>query len=87
MIDNNHPGYLLLNVERGLGLRQYLSVEVDGAIFWNWSYYCEFLYWRIGNPGDDILEENIFIVLSSIDIIAPARVRSILNLSICLTTR
>ena len=86
-IDHNHPGSLLLYVEQASGSRQYLSVEGAGAIWWNRSYYCEFLDWRLWNPGDYLFQENLFIVLLSIEIIALARVYSIVHLLVYFPSR
>ena len=34
----NHPGALLVPVERTAGLRQDLVVEGAAAVYWNWRY-------------------------------------------------
>ena len=83
----NHPGALLLHVERASGSRQDLCVEGAGAVYWNRKYWVEFLDERLRNPGDNILQENLFIVLTSCEMISLARVCSIIHIAICLPTR
>ena len=82
-----HPGAVLFHVERTSGSRQDLCVEGAGAIYWNNKYWVEFLDQRIRYPGDNILEENLYINLTSCEMIAVARIYSIIHLSICLPTR
>ena len=43
----NHPGNLLLHVERTAGSRQDIVVEGAGAIYWNRQYWIEFLDERL----------------------------------------
>ena len=77
----------MFHVERASGSRQDLCVEGVGAIYWNQKYWIEFLDERLRIPGDNILQENLFVVLSSSEMIALARVCAIIHLSICLPTR
>ena len=81
-IDTNHPGTLLLHVERVSGSHQDLCVAGAGAVYLNRKLWLEFLDERLKNPGDNILQENLFIILSSNDMIALARVCSIIHLGI-----
>jgi hypothetical protein len=113
---HNHPGAVLLHVERASGSRQDLAVEGAGALYLN-RVYCEalrleavrtlllllltphssnlaaadieFLDARLRTCGADgnILQENLFIILTSLDMIAQARLCSIVHLSICLPMR
>ena len=85
----NHPGELLLHVERASGSRQDLAVEGAGALYFNRIYYIEFLDERLRTCGAEgnILQENLFIILSSVEMIAQARVCSIVHLCICLPMR
>ena len=86
-MDQYHPGTLLLHVERASGSRQDLCVEGAGAIYWNRKYWIEFLDKQLRTPGGNILQENLFIILSSSEMTALARVCSIVHLSICLPIR
>ena len=83
----NHPGSLLLHVERTAGSRQDIVVEGAGAIYWNRQYWIEFLDERLRLPGGNILQESLFIVLSSLEIVGVSRLYSILHFSICLPMR
>ena len=83
----HHPGALLLHVERATGSRNDLIVEGSGAVYWNRQYWVEFLDDRLRIPGDNILQENLFVVLSSLEIVALSRVYSIVHLAICLPVR
>ena len=85
----NHPEALLLHVERAGGSRQDLAVEGAGALYYNRVYYIEFLDERLRACGTEgnILQENLFIILSSLDMVAQARICSIVHLSICLPMR
>ena len=86
-MSKNHPGALLLHVERASGSRQDLCVEGSGALYWNRKYWIEFLDKQLRTPGDNILQENLLIILSSCEMTALARVCTIIHLSICLPTR
>ena len=70
----HHPGALLLHVERTAGSRNDLLVEGSGAVYWNRPYWVEFLDERLRIPGDNILQENLFVVLSSLEMVALSRV-------------
>ena len=85
-IEEHHPGAILFHVERTSGSRQDICVEGAGAIYWNQKYWIEFLDERL-RTGDNILQENLFIVLSSCEMLALARVCAIVYLSICIPTR
>ena len=86
-IETHHPGAVLFHVERTGGSRQDMCVEGAGAIYWNHKYWIEFLDQRLRYPGDNVLQENLFIILSSCEMLALARVCSIIHLSICIPTR
>ena len=86
-IKENHPGALLLHVERTAGSRQDLVVEGAGAIFWNRPFWVEFLDERLRLPAGNILQENLFIVLTSVEMVALSRIYAIVHLSICLPIR
>ena len=88
-MQHTHPGELLLHVERASGSRQDLAVEGAGALYLNRTYYIEFLDERLRTCGAEgnILQENLFIILSSLEMIAQARVCSIVHLAICMPMR
>ena len=68
MVDN-YSGSLLLHVERASGSRQDICVEGAGAVYWNRRYWLEFLDEQLRTPGGNILQENLFIILSSCEMI------------------
>ena len=86
-IECTYPGVLLLRVERASGSRQDLCVEGAGALFYNRSYWLEFLDERLRTPGDNILQENLFVILSSCEMVALSRVCSIIYLLVRLPIR
>ena len=82
-----HPGAHLLPVERASGSRQDLAVEGAGALFMNSPYYVDFLDKRLRNPyASNILQENIFIILSPTEMILYSRICSIIYIAIFLPT-
>ena len=83
-----HPGALLLHLKNAQGSRQDICVESAGSIYWNRPYWVEFLDETLRVPGvDNILEENLFVVLTSVEMISLTRAMSIVHLSICLPVR
>ena len=85
-IENYHPGALLLHVERSSGSHQYLDAKGTIEVYMNYSYWTEFLDYRIRTPGDNILQESIFIILSSLEMMVLARLCDIIHITICLPT-
>ena len=83
-IEEKCPGMLLLHVERASGSRQDLCVEGTGAVFWNRKHWLEFLDERLRTPGGNMLQENLFAILSSCERRTLDRVYSIIHLAICL---
>ena len=77
-----HPGVLLVAVERTSGSRQDLAVEGAAAVYWNRKYYVEFLNERLAADGDNILQNNLFIVLSCMEMISMSRIFAIFHLCI-----
>ena len=70
------------------GSRQDLGVEGTSAVLWNIKYYVPYLHWRLTcGAGDNILRQNLFILLRSVEVIALLRVLSILYYAICLPVR
>ena len=63
-IETYHPGALLRHIDRASGYCQYLAVEGEGVVYVNRPYWIEFLDKNLQTPGYNILQENIFIILS-----------------------
>ena len=87
-----HPGELLLHVERSSGSRQDLCTEGSMAIIMNYPYYVEFLdqmLRKIQKKGQkpSNLQQNLFIALTSSEMIALVRLLFILHISICMPFR
>ena len=85
----NHPGALLYPLGRMGGSRQYAVTEGSLPVYMNWHFYVEFLHQRLcaGTAEGNILHTSIFIVLSSIKIVAMLRVLSIVHISIVIPMR
>ena len=80
----NHPGERLLHVERAAsGGRQDVASMAVLAIFWNRHYCIDFLdeILTFGDAGamDNILANNLWILLSSVEMVGVARLWSILR--------
>eukprot|EP00956_Cyclotella_meneghiniana_P032426 scaffold89181_cov36-Cyclotella_meneghiniana.AAC.1 len=91
-IRENYPGVLLLHVERASGSRQDLCTEGCMAIFMNYEYYVEFLDQmlrkRDANEKASILQQNLFVILTSVEMLALSRLlMSIIHLSISMPVR
>ena len=87
-----HPGELLLHVERSSGSRQDLCTEGSMAILMNYPYYVEFLDQMLrkkqkSGQKPSTLQQNLFIALTSLEMIALVRLLSILHISICMPFR
>ena len=83
-LKDKYPGILLLHVERAAGSRQDLCTKGCMAIYMNWPYYVEFLDEmlrkpRTKNQKPSILQRNLFVALTSSEMIALARLLSILH--------
>ena len=83
----NHPGALLVPVTRASGSRQDLACEGAVAVYWNRRYYIEFLDESLEAHNDNILQENLFIILTCMEMIALFRVMAILHFSVCMPLR
>ena len=90
-IREHYPGVLLLHVERAAGSRQDLSTEGSLAIYMNYEYYVEFLdemlRKRDAHDKASILQQNLFVVLTSSEMLALSRLLSIIHLSISMPFR
>ena len=78
-----HPNEFILTEERAQGSRQDLCVEGATPIFIMRTYYLEFLDAKMRAPGfSNILEEFIFTVLCSAEMLAATRVAAIVDIAI-----
>jgi hypothetical protein len=83
-----HPGVLLVPTLRGAGSRHDLNVEGAAAIFYNCQLYVEFLDEQLRVPNaNNILQENLFIILSAEEMIALCRLCSIFHFAFSLPLR
>ena len=83
-----YPKEFLMHAERAMGNRQDLVTMGAGPIYWNRAFNVEFLDEALRVKGAaNILQENLFTVLSSVEMIASCRFFSILHLAICLPFR
>ena len=85
-IETYNPGALILHVEISSGFCQYLAVKGAGVVYMNHLYWIEFSYERLQTPMDNILQENIFIILSSLEMMELACLCAIIHTIICLPT-
>ena len=88
----NHPGEQLWHVERAAsGARQDVAYMAALTIFWNRHYCIDFLdeILTYGDAGakDKILESNLWILLSSVKMVAVAQLLSILHIAIIMPIR
>ena len=79
-----HPGALLVPVARTSGSQQDLAVEGAAAVYWNRRYYVPFLYQCLGASKENILQKNLFYILTSEEIIALTRVFAIFHFTVCM---
>jgi hypothetical protein len=84
----NHPGELLLHVERAAGSRQDLCTEGCMAIYMNYPYYIEFLDTSLRKPKAtnkaSILQQNLFVALKTSELVALSQLLSILYIAVCI---
>ena len=85
-IQSYHPVELILFVNRASGYRLYLAVEESGLVYMNRSYWIELLDKRLWTPRDNILQYNISIILSSLEVTALEHLCVIINITRSLTT-
>ena len=86
-----YPGALLLHVERAAGSSQYLCTEGFLPIIMNYPYYLEFFDCMLKKTGKNdkasLLQQNLFVVLGSAEMIALACLLSIIHISVCMPFR
>ena len=84
----HYPMEYLMHAERAGGSRQDLVTMGAGPIYWNRVYNVEFLDETLRVKGNEnILQQNLFIILSSIEMIAVARFFAIVHAAICMPFR
>lgn len=87
-IQRVHPKALLFHVIRTQGSRQDLAFDGARALYMNRVYWAEFLDERLRVAGaSNILQECLFILLTSVEMIASTRVHAIIDLAIVLPMR
>ena len=83
-----YPNEFLMNTNRATGNRQDIITMGAGPIYWNRKLNVKLLDDVLRVKGaSNILQEFLFTVLSSLEMIANSRFFSILHLSICLPFR
>ena len=82
-----YPKALLFHVADTTGTRQDIACEGAIPLYMNRALWAEFLDERLRVPGDNILEENLYIMLTSVEMIASARIHSIIHLTIIMPLR
>ena len=85
-IETYQPEALLIHVKRSSGSHQDLDFEGSVAVYMNCPDLIEFLDKLLRTPGDNIQQENIFIILSSLEMTALAHLCAIIHITICLST-
>ncbi len=87
---SNHSGELLLSVERAVsGGRQDIASMAAMAIYWNRNYCIDFLDEMVTHcgKGENILANNLWSLLASVEMVSVARLWSILHLSVVMPLR
>ena len=80
-----HPTAYLYLVSRACGgSRQDIGFEGAVAVVMKISLYFKFLNWRMSCRGDGTLENNLYIILRSVEMMSLLRVLSILHISLYL---
>ena len=87
-LKDKHPGALLVPVENTAGSRQDMTTQGAAAVYWNRRYYVPFLI-ESGKSkmNENILQENLFTVFASTEMIALTRVFAIVHFSIVMPMR
>ena len=84
----NYSKEFLMHAERATGSRQDLITMGAGPTYWNRIFNVEFLDDVLLVKGaGNVLQENLFTILSSLEMVASSRFFSILQLAICLPFR
>ncbi|KAL7553861.1 hypothetical protein ACHAWF_017485 [Thalassiosira exigua] len=84
----HHPMKFLIHAERAMGDRQDLICIGACPIYWSQEYCIEFLDERpMMKNGDNILQKNLFTILTSVEIIAVSMFFSIAHLALFMPFR
>jgi hypothetical protein len=88
-IKEYHPGVLLLHLQCAAGSRQDLCMEGLMPIYMNYLFYMEFLDIQLckypwSNENTSILQQNLFVALTSLEMIALSRLLSTMHVSVCM---
>ena len=86
-VEDYHPGCFLMSILRTSGSRQDLTVEGAGAVYMNRPYYMGYLNMALSGGDENaqnILLNNLFIVMSLLEMVAATCVLAIFYSSICL---
>ena len=87
-MEEYHPSSLLFHVKNTKGNRQDIVMESAGPMFMNRIYYVEFLDKKLRSlRKSNILEENLFMLLSSVHIVALFRSFTMCFISVVLPVR
>ena len=80
-----YPKEYLMHSERASGSQQDLICMGSMTIFKNWVLNIEFLDDHMRICGNNhTLQKNLFIILSSIEMIATSRMFAIINVAVCM---
>jgi len=87
-ISRVHPLALLFHVADTKGARQDLAFEGAGPVYMNRVYWTEFLDERLRIPGaENILQECLFVLLTSVAMVATLRVHAIFFIALVMPHR
>ena len=86
---SNHPGYYLFRSEQVNGSCQDVVAMGALAVYWNRHVNINFLhkYLALPNNNDSILQSNLYIALSSLEVGATARFFAIIHLTVVVPVR
>ena len=80
-----YPNELIMNTERASGSLQYIITMGDGSIYWNRIFNAKFLDGNLRiKDNTNILQQNLFAILTFIEMIATSRFFVILHVEICM---
>ena len=83
-----YPNEYLMHTERATGSRQDLITMGAGPIYWNRTFNVEFLDKALRERGNEnLLQKNLFVCLSSVEMIAVSRFFSIIHVAISMPFR
>ena len=83
-----YPKEFLMHADRSTGSCQDIITMGAGPIYWNRNFNVMFLDYVLRVKGVcNILQENLFTVLSSLEMISNSRSFSIIHISFCLPFR